>query len=151
RRADGEGRERERRGRPRRRRAPLAHLGRGFLRLAQPLGITEPALPRGLRIPLGHFRLERLEALHVFRERGDRLVHRAGRIALQQRLEAMGAIPLAFPPQYGLAHARAPRLDRLPNRDRHVGEELPELVAAAALRRGGAPISRRGGLPLPGG
>src|SRR5207244_59 len=63
---DREGRERERRGRPRRRRAPLAHLGRGFLRLAQPLGVAEHALPRGLRIQLGHFRLERLEALHAF-------------------------------------------------------------------------------------
>src|SRR2546422_7587310 len=49
------------------------------------------------------------------------------------------------------SHARAPRLDRLPDGDRHVGEELPELIAAAALRRGGAPVSRRGGLPLPGG
>src|SRR2546422_11485822 len=49
------------------------------------------------------------------------------------------------------SHARAPRLARLPDGDRHVGEELPELIAAAALRRGGAPVSRRGGLPLPGG
>src|SRR5439155_22067810 len=127
------------------------------LRLAQPLGVAEHALARSLRIQLGHLRLERLEPLHVLGERRDRFVHRPGRVALKQRFEPMRAIPLALPPQDRLAHPPAPRLDRLPDRDGHVGEEFAELVAPPppppppppTLPPGPAPPPPPGGPPPP--
>jgi len=115
RRADGEGRERKCRGRPRRRRGALSDLGPPLPPPRSAARGRGTRLARGLRIQVRHLRLQRLEPLHVLGEtrRSLRPPPRARRTSSAS--SRCVRYPSPSTRQHRLSHARAPRLNRLPD------------------------------------
>src|SRR5207244_6956923 len=97
--------------------------------------VAEHALPRHRRVELRDLELERLQPFHVADECSDRLVNGRRGVLVEQGLEPVRAVALAFPAQDLLGDACPPRLDRPPHGDRDIGEERAELVHRRRGRR----------------